>query len=96
MLAFISRYRKRLIIAVAVALYLRFLLPATAWLFYELYHLVGIGPVYWGYSLFKAAGYYFGQWPGQTAACLVVALLIAIPWRALFHRMRKPSAPEAT
>lgn len=94
MLAFISRYRKRLIIAVAVALYLRFLLPATAWLFYELYHLVGVDPVYWGYSLFKAAGYYFGQWPGQTAACLLVALLIATPWRALFRRIRQVFAPE--
>lgn len=93
--AFISRYRKRLIIAVAVALYLRFLLPATAWLFYELYHLSGIGPVYWGYSLFKAAGYYFGQWPGQSAACIAVALLIATPWRALFRRTRKSSNPEA-
>ena len=68
--------RRIWIIAIAVALYLYFLLPTTAVLFYELYHLTGIDPVYWIYGAFKAAGYYFGIWPYQWLACLMVAALI--------------------
>ena len=34
--------------AAVVALYLYFLLPGTAVLFYELYHLLGFEPIYWG------------------------------------------------
>lgn len=72
--------RKRLIIAIAVGLYLYFLLPATAVLFYELYHLTGIGPVYWGYSAFKAGGYYFGVWQYQLLTCVLVsATIVLIP-----------------
>lgn len=77
---------RRWIIAIALALYLYFLLPATAVLFYELYHLTHIGPVYWGYSIFKAAGYYFGAWHYQWLACLLVAaaiILLPPAWRAL-------------
>lgn len=71
---------KRLIIAIAVGLYLYFLLPATAVLFYELYHLTGIGPVYWGYSAFKAGGYYFGIWQYQLLTCVLVsAAIVLIP-----------------
>jgi TRAP-type mannitol/chloroaromatic compound transport system permease small subunit len=69
---------KRLIIAIAVGLYLYFLLPATAVLFYELYHLTGIGPVYWGYSAFKAGGYYFGIWQYQLLTCVLVSAAIVI------------------
>ena len=68
--------RRLWVIAVAVALYLYFLLPATAVFFYELYHMTGIEPVYWGYGAFKAAGYYFGIWPYQGLACVAVAALI--------------------
>lgn len=72
--------RKRLIIAIIVGLYLYFLLPATAVLFYELYHLTGIEPVYWGYSAFKAGGYYFGIWQHQLLTCVLVsAAIIVIP-----------------
>ena len=71
---------RRLVIAVAVGLYLYFLLPATAVLFYELYHLTGIGPVYWGYSVFKAGGYYFGIWQYQLLTCVLVsAAIVLIP-----------------
>jgi hypothetical protein len=66
------------LIAVAVAAYLYFLLPATAVLFYELYHLTGFEPVYWGYSAFKAAGYYFGIWPHQGLVCALVAAGIVL------------------
>jgi hypothetical protein len=68
--------RRLWIIAIAVALYLYLLLPSTAVLLYELYHLRGVEPVYWGYGVFKAAGYYFGIWPYQGLACLLVAALI--------------------
>ena len=67
---------KSWIIALAVALWLYLLLPHTATLFYELYHLTGIGFLYWGYSGLKAGSYYFGNWEYQAAACAVVALAI--------------------
>ena len=74
-------YPRRLLVALMVALWLRFLLIPTAWLFYELYHLTGVHAVYWGYGLFRAVGYYFGGWPYQTVACVVVAVVIGMPWR---------------
>ena len=77
----------RLVVAVVVALYLYYLLPATAVLFYELYHLTEIGAVYWGYSGFKAAGYYFGTWEYRPHTCVGVALaIIFIP--VLFKKLR--------
>ena len=69
---------RRWTIAIAVGLYLYFLLPATAVMFYELYHLTGLGPVYWGYSGFKAAGYYFGVWDHQLLTCVLVTALIGL------------------
>lgn len=80
--------KKRWLIAAAVGLYLYFLLPATATLFYELYHLTEIGPVYWGYSAFKAAGYYFGTWEYQLLSCLLVAAaIVALPY--IIDKMRR-------
>lgn len=79
---------KSLITALAVALYLYFLLPATAVMFYELYHLTGIGPVYWGYSIFKAAGYYLGVYEHRLVLCLLVALIIIL-LSALLKKLRK-------
>ena len=76
----------RLVIAVAMALYLWFLLPLTATAFYELYHLTGIDPVYWAYSALKAAGYYLGVSEYRVHICLGVAaaiLLIPALWKAL-------------
>ncbi len=78
---------RRWIIAIAIALYLYFLLPATADMFYELYHLTKIDPVYWGYTGFKAAGYYFGVYPHRLLVCLsVAAAIIVIP--ALIKKLR--------
>ena len=77
---------KRITLALAIAAYLYFLLPATATVFYELYHLVNFEPIYWGYGAFKAAGYYFGVWPYQVHACIAVALaiiLLPVAWRRL-------------
>ena len=76
-----------IIIAVAVALYLYFLLPATAVLFYELYHLTHIGAVYWGYSGFKAAGYYLGVYEYRLLVCVLVGMAaVAIP--AVIKKLR--------
>jgi len=52
------------------------MLIPTGWLFYELHHATGIDAVYWGYSIFKGAGYYFGVWQYQSLACVLVALTI--------------------
>lgn len=79
--------KSRWIIAIAIALYLYFLLPATADMFFALYHLTHIGPLYWGYSGFKAAGYYFGIYEYRLLACVVLAAaIIVIP--ALFKKLR--------
>lgn len=79
--------KRRWIIAIAAALYLYFLLPATATLFYELYHLTHFGPIYWGYSGFKAAGYYFGVYEYRILVCaLVAAAIIVLP--ALVKKLR--------
>lgn len=81
-------YPKRWIIAIIVALYLYFLLPATATVFYELYHLTEFAPVYWGYSVFKAAGYYFSIWEYKLIACLILAAaIIVIP--SLIRKLRR-------
>lgn len=82
--SYVLEHRRRLVIAVLAALYLKYLLIPTGVVFYELYHLTKVDAVYWGYTLFKGAGYYFGIWPYQTAVCVLVAMMIAIPWRAGF------------
>ena len=79
--------KRHWIIAISVALYLYFLLPATAVLFYELYHLTKIDLVYWGYSGFKAAGYYLGVYEHRVLVCLsVAAAILLIP--ALIKKLR--------
>ena len=80
--------KRRWIIAIAAALYLYFLLPATADMFFALYHLTHLGPIYWGYSGFKAAGYYFGIYEYRLLVCLLLAVaMIVIP--SLFKRFRR-------
>lgn len=67
----------------AVALYLRFGLEPTGWLFYEASHSLGVDWLYWGYSAFRGGGYAFGLWPHRTLACIalgVVVMLLSI-WR---------------
>lgn len=70
--------KRRYCIAFASALYLYFLLPATATFFYELYHLTQVDFVYWGYSAFKAAGYYFSQWQYRLPTSILLAVLIIV------------------
>jgi hypothetical protein len=76
------------IIAIAVALYLYFLLPATAELFFKLYHMTHIDPIYWGYSGFKIAGYFLGAYEHRVLVCvLVAAIIILIP--AAINKLRR-------
>lgn len=80
-MSWLQRHKKTVLFAVLIALYLRFGLAPTATGFYELYHLTLLDPVYWGYSIFKAAAYYFGIWKYQSAACTAVAItIIALAW----------------
>lgn len=62
--------RRAWIIAICLALFLYFLLPATAVGFYELHHLTGADFIYWGYSGFKAAGYYLGVSDHRLLICI--------------------------
>ena len=79
---------RRWIVALAAALYLYFLLPATADMFFALYHMTQIGPLYWGYTGFKAAGYYFGIYEYRLLACVLLALaIVAVP--SLFKMLRR-------
>jgi hypothetical protein len=80
--------KRQWIIAVSITLYLYFLLPATAELFYELYHLTKIDAVYWGYTGFKTAGYYFGIYEHRLLVCLCVAAVILIV-PALINKIRR-------
>ena len=85
--------RKRWLVGVSLALYLYFCLPATATLFYELYHLTGIGPVYWGYTVFKGGSYYFGVWDYRLPACVALALaVVVVP--PLWSRLRRKGGIE--
>jgi len=72
----LQHHKKALLWALLIALYLRFGLTLTAVGFYELYHLTQFDPLYWGYGIFKASGYYFSVWPYQGLSCLAVAVLI--------------------
>ena len=61
-----------------VAVYLRFGLEPTGWLFYEATHLTGIDGLYWGYTVFRGGGYAFSLWDYQLLACIGAGLLVAL------------------
>ena len=82
----LQQHKKALVWALLTAAYLRFGLPLTAMGFYELYHLTQFDPLYWGYGIFKASGYYFSVWPYQGLSCIAVALLIIVGAYALGKR----------
>ena len=63
---------------VITGLYLRLGLEPTGWLFYEASFALGIDWLYWGYSIFRGAGYAFGLWKFQTLACLLVGAGVAL------------------
>lgn len=63
---------------VATALYFRFGLEPTGWLFYEASHALNVESLYWGYSAFRGAGYAFSLWQYQSLACIFLGCLIAL------------------
>jgi len=67
-----------LLIGLAVALYLHYGLEPTGWLFYEASFLLGVDWLYWGYSIFRGAGYMFSLWLFQTLACVVAGGLTTL------------------
>jgi hypothetical protein len=69
---------KALLWGLITGLYLRFGLEPTGWLFYEASHALGIDWLYWGYSIFRGAGYAFGLWKFQTLACLLAGVAVAL------------------
>lgn len=74
---------KPIITGLLTALYLRFGLEPTGWLFYEASHFLGVDALYWGYTVFRSGGYFFSLYAYQTLACLLIGALVAalIVWR---------------
>lgn len=66
------------------ALYLRFGLLPTGWLFYEASHALSVDWLYWGYSIFRGGGHVFGLWGYQSLACSLVGATIGliVLWRS--------------
>lgn len=73
----------------AVFAWLYALLPATATLFYELHHLSGLDIIYWGYSAFKAAGYYLSISPYRWVVCAVIAIFVALVTQYRLRRKQR-------
>lgn len=90
-MSMLHKHSKALLWGVGIALYLRFLLTPTAWLFYELHHLTGVDFIYWGYSGFRAAGYFFDIWPYQSLSCVLIGLLV-FAWSAWREDRRNRTA----
>ncbi|MEM1112204.1 MAG: hypothetical protein AAGI11_09885 [Pseudomonadota bacterium] len=69
--------------ALAIALYLRFGLEPTGWFFYELSFSTGVDGLYWGYSVFRGAGWAMSQWSLQNLFCLAAGALVGalVFWR---------------
>lgn len=67
----------------AVALYLRFGLEPTGWLFYEASFALNIDALYLGYQGFRGANYLLAQGAMLTPICIVAGLLVAllVQWR---------------
>lgn len=68
--------KKALVVSTLLVLWLQFGLLPTATFFYELHHATGIDWIYWGYSVFKAGGYYFSIWPYQSVVSVLAGLVL--------------------
>ena len=73
-----NKILKALLWGSITGLYLRFGLEPTGWLFYEASFALGIDWLYCGYSIFRGAGYAFGLWGFQSAACLLAGVAVAL------------------
>lgn len=74
---------KAVLWGLVVALYLRFGLEPTAWLFYEASFAVNIDALYLGYQGFRGVNYLLAQNAMLTPVCIVAGLVIAVlvQWR---------------
>jgi predicted tellurium resistance membrane protein TerC len=71
---------KALLWGVSLAIYLRFGLEATGWLFYEASFLLGIDVLYWGYSIFRGGAHALSMWSLQNLFCVGLGIFLAI-WK---------------
>lgn len=69
-----------------VALFLRFGLEPTGWLFYEASHALSADWLYWGYSVFRGGAYALGLWAYQLVACIGVGVIVGL---LVFWRVRR-------
>jgi hypothetical protein len=79
-----SRYLRALLWGLGIALYLRYGLEPTAWLFYEASHALGVDWLYWGYSVLRGGAHALTLWQFQSLACFAVGvgLALIILWRS--------------
>ncbi|MFQ3325094.1 MAG: hypothetical protein ACI90U_002926 [Pseudomonadales bacterium] len=71
---------KALLWGVLLAIYLRFGLEPTGWLFYEASFSFGIDGLYWGYSIFRGGAHALSLWSFQNIFCIALGLLLAM-WK---------------
>lgn len=74
---------KAVLWGLAIALYLRFGLEPTGWLFYEASFAFNIDALYLGYQAFRGGKYLLEQSAMLTPACLVAGVVAAllVQWR---------------
>jgi hypothetical protein len=63
-----------------LAIYLRFGLEPTGWLFYEASFSLGVDGLYWGYSIFRGGAHALSLWSFQNVFCIGLGLLLAM-WK---------------
>lgn len=61
----------------ATAIFIGFGLEPTAWFFYEISHLLSIGWLYWGYSVFRGLAFVLELYGYQLIAPLAGGLVVA-------------------
>jgi hypothetical protein len=71
---------KALLWGILLAIYLRFGLEPTGWLFYEASFAFGIDGLYWGYSIFRGGAHALSLWSFQNIFCIGLGLLLAM-WK---------------
>jgi len=80
---FLKTHRKGLLLALGLALYIKFFLLPTATLFYEAYHLLKIELLYVGYQVFKVAAYTMSVWQYRHIALLAITIFVFLVYLLL-------------
>ena len=71
---------KAILSGALLAIYLRFGLEPTGWLFYEASFFLGVDSLYWGYSIFRGGAHVLSLWSFQDIFCIGLGLLLAM-WK---------------